>query len=72
MSDNGDKGPAKVTKKVEPQTPAQVQYSRDGFAAQAMNALVLAHYTRGLVPTDEEIAKDAYYLADAMLAAREA
>lgn len=45
-------------------------YSRDEFAAQALNALVLAHYARGLVPPDEDLASDAYHLADAMMLAR--
>lgn len=47
---------------------------RDWFAGQAMNAVVIGVLTNGEVPKrsdDDRIARTAYQLADAMLAARE-
>ena len=45
---------------------------RDYFAAKAMQATVDAWIQRSIYPpTDDEVAKNAYAIADAMLAARE-
>jgi len=46
---------------------------RDYFAAKAMQATVDAWIQRSIYPpTDDEVAKNAYAIADAMLKAREA
>ncbi len=45
---------------------------RDYFAAKAMQATVDAWIQRSIYPsTDDEVAKNAYVIADAMLKARE-
>jgi hypothetical protein len=46
---------------------------RDYFAAKAMQATIDAWKQRSIYPpTDDEVAKNAYEMADAMLKAREA
>ena len=46
---------------------------RDYFAAKAMQATVDAWIQRSIYPpTDDEVARNAYVIADAMLKAREA
>jgi len=46
---------------------------RDYFAAKAMQATVDAWIQRSIYPsTDDEVAKNAYVIADAMMKAREA
>lgn len=61
-----------MNEKTEPKKQASTTeaYSRDGFAAQAMNAIVIANLARGVFQTDEEVAGLSYRLADAMLVAR--
>ncbi len=44
---------------------------RDFFAAQAL-AGILASYTRGPLPTEDEAAEQSYHYADAMLRQRAA
>ena len=53
--------------------PNQGMTLRDYFAAKAMQATVDAWIQRSIYPpTDDEVAKNAYVIADAMLKAREA